>query len=147
MAHETTEPRTTLIIFFTAVSVVTLSLLQPIFNSYFDSIMGEEARVQQVENARYYRQYNALRADQTAELSEGPLPIERAMEAVAARRHELPAITPEPSNDLQALAGWTFHPDYEAPPPVPTPAATPDPNAIPLVPEAGAEGEQAPDRP
>ena len=148
MAHETTEPRTTLIVFFTVLSVATLALLQPIFNSYFDSLMGEEARVQQVENPRYYRGYQALRAEQTSSLSEGALPIERAMEAVAARRHELPAIEPEPSRDMQALAGWSFHPDYVAPPPVPAPTENTAPGPLVESEQAGpGQGESAPNQP
>ena len=147
MAHETTEPRTTLIVFFTALSAVTLMLMQPIFNSYFDSIMGDQARVQQVENSRYYRAYQALEAEQKAALSNGSVPIERAMDAVATRRHELSAIQPEPSMDVQALAGWSFHPDYEAPPPAPPPPTEAAPSDEPAEGEVGEEGGASEDRP
>ncbi len=125
---EKTEPKTAIIVFFAIVSVVTIALLQPAFGSYFDSVMGKQEQEQRVELPAYYRGYRQLEAEQKAALEQSRLPLSRAMERVAQNRSGIPLLRPVADQDLQALAGWNNHPDYEAPPaPDETPTADPEP--------------------
>ena len=66
----------------------------------------------------------ALRDEEQAQLSSGPLPIRQAMAAIAQRgRSAFPQLAVKPSGDLSAMSGWMHKPGFRVY--VPHPAAAP----------------------
>lgn len=109
MAFDSSPPRTGLIFLFGVISVLTLTALKFVFDSYFDkAVLGEQAR-----KAALYptKSLYAVRKEQDRLLHEGPLPIDRAVWLVGERgRRVSKMIEPQPSEDTGALLGWKQSP-------------------------------------
>ena len=106
-------------------AVFTLVSLRFIIGSYYISMTEAEAH----ENLAAPEQLMQLRAEQNKALAQSPVPIDVAMKNLATSgRDNAPAlITPQQSNDLAPLQGWSKLP-HEAPvfaPPPPPPTPTP----------------------
>ncbi len=108
-----TPPRNGLILLFTSLAVMTLLGLEPIFRSYFQSSI----RSAQQELVMEPEELLALRAKDRRLLEENP-PLEQTLhklqhtssrgEAIWAARRMSDAISPQPSEDMDALRGWTL---------------------------------------
>jgi hypothetical protein len=71
----------------------------------------------------------ALRSEEQAKLASGPMPIAKAMEALAQQgRNAFPKLAAKPSIDLSAMSGWVHKPGFK--PYVPR-AAAPEGGAAP----------------
>ncbi|MDP9034271.1 MAG: hypothetical protein M3O50_05655 [Myxococcota bacterium] len=105
MATDNSEPRVGVILRVGILAVVTLVLLRTALVSYFDHAAHaeEERKMGQVKPEALMQ----LRAGEKERLSSGPMPIEKAMQQLAARgRTAIPEITPTQSKDLAPLQGW-----------------------------------------
>lgn len=111
MAHEKNKPRNGLILFFAVLSVVVLVMLQPVFNSYFNSITETERERKNVDESD---QWKSLREKAEKTLSDGPTSIDVALRKLSAGVREK-IVVPRPSDDESAAHGWAHHPDYVAP--------------------------------
>ncbi|MDP9148497.1 MAG: hypothetical protein M3O36_00935, partial [Myxococcota bacterium] len=105
MATDNSEPRVGVILRVAILAVVTLVVLRAALVSYFDhSAQAEEERKMGQVKPEALMQ---LRADEKERLSSGPMPIDKAMQQLAARgRTASPEIRPTPSKDLAPLQGW-----------------------------------------
>ena len=57
----------------------------------------------------------AMRNEERAKLNTSPMPIDKAMEALAQRgRNAFPQLTAKPSSDLSAMSGWIHKPGFTA---------------------------------
>lgn len=136
MAYDKQEPRTNLIVGFTAISVVVLVALDFVFRSYFHWMLEADLAAKQARGGA--PQLVELRAREQRDLQAGSVPIERAVDAYAERgRAANPALAPQASADNGALTGWTKAPKSLAlrpPPPPPPPPVDPtlDPTAVPV---------------
>ncbi|MEM9188539.1 MAG: hypothetical protein AAGF12_05160 [Myxococcota bacterium] len=142
MGYEKTEPRTNLILVIAVLTTISLAALQPLFSSYFDSVTQAQINEVQVENNDYYSEWNdrenGIRVQHERALAEGPVPIDTAIARLSENsRTQIPLLAPQPSDDLQAVAGWLHHPDYEAAP-TPAPPTPPEPTE-----EEGSDGEES----
>jgi hypothetical protein len=79
----------------------------------------------------------AVRNDERAKLAAGPMPIDKAMAALAQRgRNAFPQLAAKPSGDLSAMSGWVHKPGFK--PYIPRAAAAPAAEATALATSAGA---------
>jgi hypothetical protein len=108
MAHDKTPERGNLIIFYTALSIVTLFVLAFVFKSYFNIETTRELTTKVL--AAPTTELTQLESRQREELTTGPMPIDRAMKRLArtSDRALLGTVEPEPSSDTAALEGWSF---------------------------------------
>lgn len=105
MAHDKTPERNNLILFYGVLSVVTLVSLGFVLRSYFTTQSEREESLQIAKTPIAKR--DAIKAAQLKQLESGPVPIEQAMQELAAHgRDGIPLIKPEPSNNTGALEGW-----------------------------------------
>ena len=115
MAIDNTPPRLKLIATFAVITVVTLVGIDFVLKSYY-GMMTDEAIHEKL--APTTEKDNPAKAEQTA-LTGATVPIDQAMAQVAkGARPE--AITPQPSEDVAAMTGWSK---------LPKPAPTPQPRA------------------
>jgi hypothetical protein len=78
-----------------------------------------------------------VRNEEHAKLTAGPMPIDKAMEALAQRgRGAFPQLAARPSDDLSAMSGWVHKPGFR--PYVPRPLAAAAAAATPLAASADA---------
>jgi hypothetical protein len=130
MATDKSEPRVGVILKVGLISIVTLVVSHTLLAAYFDDMARAE------EHRKFGdvkpEALMSVRADETARLSSGPVPIDKAMHEIAARGRVAasPDIAPSASKDLAPLQGWTQMP-FVVPP------------AMTAAPEAPAAGEQA----
>jgi hypothetical protein len=127
MATEKLEPRTGLIMRLGALAVFTLIVVHAALVSYYDSIATAEEQ-RKIGAVKPEALLN-LRADEKGRLTTGALPIDKAMQELAAkgRMGADPAIVPTASKDVAPLNGWKEMPLDLPPgamvPPPPLPAA------------------------
>jgi hypothetical protein len=152
MATDKSEPRVGLIFRIGLLVIVLLVSIRGGLMSYFDSIASaEEQRKigQSVPEALI-----SLRADEDQRLKSGPMPIEKAMQDLAAhgRMAASPDIAPSASRDFAPMQGWSKMPGevpatMTAPPPAPAePTAAPKTDAgAPAIAPPGTHG--APKKP
>ena len=125
---EQSAPKNALILLVIGMSAVVLLALKPGLDSYYDGMFhGMLTRQQQVYDDRAMGNAAAARAD--AQLNQGSMPIDLAMEQLATRgRMSFPAIRPEagPEQVRDALRGWSQLsrevPERRTPAPEPPPA-------------------------
>jgi hypothetical protein len=120
MAIDKSEPRVGLIFRIGFLVVGLLIGIRALLNTYFDQIASaEESRKfgQIVPQALVN-----LRADEEQRLTGGPMPVDRAMQAIVARGRmgASPDIMPSASRDLAPMQGWSKLP-LEVPPPMMAP--------------------------
>ncbi len=107
-----------------------LFILQIWYSSYLDVavIHGD------VSHMPMDAKLEAVRNEERAKLAAAPMPIDKAMEALAQRgRSAFPRLAAKPSADLSAMSGWVHKPGFK--PYVPRPAAAPE-----KVPSTGGGG-------
>jgi len=111
MATDQSPPRLQLIISIAVGTVVALVGLKFVFDSYFTNVWEGEEQGKLVAPD----EVNAMRADQIAKLTNGPaVPIDQAMSMIATKgRLSSTLITPQPSDDLGAVTGWSHLHDGE----------------------------------
>ena len=149
-----TQPRNRLIAFYTALVVLTLLLLKPLFDSYFESMYSSETSVKVLTQPAV--ELEAIRERERVLLEERGVPLDRVFSQLARGRQASPAIiAPQPSTAVDAIKGWQGLPAFvhtadrnavdpaaaaaaAAPAPVAVdPAAAPaDPAAAPAAPSA-----------
>jgi len=104
-----------------------LFALQLWYSSYLDVAVVHGDLSQMPMDAKL----EAVRNDERTKLAAGPLPIDKAMEALAQRgRSAFPQLAAKPSGDLSAMSGWVHKPGFK--PYVPRPVAAPptEPTAL-----------------
>lgn len=107
--------------------------LQIWYSSYLDVAVIHGDRSDVPMNAKL----SAVRNEEQAKLTSGPMPIDRAMEALAQRgRSAFPKLAVKPSNDNSAMSGWIHRPGFR--PYVPRRAAAPTADPVVLVADAEA---------
>jgi hypothetical protein len=135
MAIDKSEPRVGLIFRIGFLVVALLIGVRALLNTYFDQIASaEESRKfgQVVPQALVN-----LRADEEQRLTGGPMPVDRAMQAIVARGRmgASPDIMPSASRDVAPMQGWS-----KMPIDVPPPMMAPPPESV----DAGAPALAAP---
>ena len=135
MPHDTSPPRTGLILQGAVLAIVTLLVVHAALVTYFDHYA-------QAEEHRKFGEAKpealiSLRAYEKDQLSGGRVPIDKAMQEMVARgRTASPDITPTESKDTAPLAGWPKLPS-EVPAAMTAPPSAAAPSAQPAV-DAGA---------
>ncbi len=99
MATDQSPPRTRLIAMLTIVTVASLGILKPIFDSYFTDMFESEAKAKIAPLDELRKQ----REEEQAKLGG----IDKAMGDIAHGREGSPLISPVQSNDTAALLGWS----------------------------------------
>jgi hypothetical protein len=137
MATDNTPPRLKLIATIAVITVITLISLDFVFKSYF-AMMSDEAQREKIAPTR--ERDEQQKAEQAA-LAKASIPIDQAMAQIAkAGRPEV--ITPQPSEDLGPMTGWSKLPKPAPTPlpkaPEPPPAAVGDAGTTMLGPDGGA---------
>jgi hypothetical protein len=97
-----------------------LFTLQIWYSSYLDVavVHGDQSDV------RMSAKLEAVRNEEHAKLTSGPLPIDKAMAALAQRgKSEFPKLAVKPSDDLSAMSGWIHKPGFKVYVPRPVAAA------------------------
>jgi hypothetical protein len=117
MATDKSEPRVALIAKIGIASIVTLLVLHEVLIAYFDH----------VAQAEEYRKIGSLRpealmsvrADEKQRLTNGAMPIEKAMQSLTTRGRTgaSPDVMPSASPDIAPLQGWVKLPE-EVPSPM-----------------------------
>lgn len=137
-----TPPRNRLIALYTALAVVTLLALKPVFDAYYDR-MHTAAAAQVLEIGQDLAPLEQVRSE-WAGRDEA---IERGMQQLAERgRLGVPAIAPSSAGEmnLDPLRGWGQLPrEVRLPSPPPAPAPPPEPEAP--APEEAAPQQAAPE--
>ena len=119
---ETKNPKTRLLFTILILAVFTFIGIKFGLDSYWSIQKNAYAEEILPPNA----EINDLRAKQKKDLESSPTPINAAMQQLATRgRNTDPNITPQPSNDLDPLRGWSkLKKDIPEPPPPPPPVPT-----------------------
>ena len=99
MATDQSPPRTRLIVMLTIVTVASLGILKPIFDSYFTDMFESEAKAKLSAPDELRKQ----REEEQAKLGG----IDKAMGDMARGREGAALISPAQSNDTAALVGWS----------------------------------------
>jgi hypothetical protein len=136
MATDKSEPRVGLIFRIAFLVIVSLICIRAALNSYFDQIASAEEQ-RKFGDITPTALIN-LRADEDKRLKEGPMPLDKAMQDMAAkgRKDVSPDVMPSASaRDIGPLQGWQKMP-YEVPPAMTATAPEPAPAAVPA--DAGA---------
>lgn len=87
-----------------------LFILQGWYSSYLDVavIHGD------VSHVPMDAKVEAVRNEERAKLAGAPMPIDKAMEALAQRgRNAFPQLLAKPSGDLSAMSGWVHKPGFK----------------------------------
>jgi len=129
MATDKSEPRSGLILKVGALAVVTLVVVHAALVAYFDRMAhGEEYR--KVGSAPPDA-LTAIRADEKLRLTQGSMPIEKAVQTMATRGRMGvgPELTPKPSIDMAPMQGWVKLPT-EVPAPMMAMATAPPAAAV-----------------
>jgi hypothetical protein len=150
MAVDKTEPRISLILKIGATAIAGFIVTRVGLVAYFDSVTDEEeyAKVGRLKNPLL----TEVREWEKAQLSSGPMPIDKSMTAIAEKgRMAMPQIEPKQSTDTAPLECWKMMPC--APPasmlvdagvgaPAEATTAAPNPTATTTanVPAAGSDG-------
>jgi hypothetical protein len=111
MATDQSPPRLNIIIGIAFVTVVVLVALKFVFGSYFTSVIEEAEASKFVPPS----EITALHVDEAAKLNNSPaVPIDQAIQQLAAQgRLGSTAITPQPSDDVGPLTGWSHLHDLD----------------------------------
>jgi hypothetical protein len=138
MAIDKSEPRVGLIFRIGFLVVGLLIGIRALLNTYFDQIASaEESRKfgQVVPQALVN-----LRADEEQRLTGGPMPVDKAMQAIVARGRmgASPDIMPSASRDLGPMQGWSKMPGEVPPAMTAPPPETVDAGAPAAAPPADA---------
>jgi hypothetical protein len=136
MATDKSEPRVGLIFRIAFLVIVSLICIRAALNSYFDQIASAEEQRKFGDIAP--TALINLRADEDKRLKEGPMPLDKAMQDMAAkgRKDVSPDVMPSASaRDIGPLQGWQKMP-FEVPPAMTATAPEPAPAAVPA--DAGA---------
>jgi len=157
-----TQPRNRLIAFYTALVVLVLLLLKPLFDSYYESMYSSETSVKVLTQPAV--ELEAIRERERVLLEERGVPLDRVFSQLARGRQASPAIiAPQPSTAVDAIKGWQGLPAFvhtadrnavdpaavaaaaaaAAPAPV-DPAAVPADPAAPAVPAGPSSAPVAP---
>ncbi len=123
MATDNTPPRLKLIITIAAITVITLVGIDFILKSYY-GMMTDQA--QREKNAPTRDKDEQRKAEQAA-LTGATIPIDQAMGQLS-KGGRAAEITPQPSDDIGAMTGWSKLPK-PAPVPQPHGAAAAEPTA------------------
>jgi len=108
----------------TMVTIIGLFVLQAWYASYLDVAVVHGSRRDVPGNAKVL----AAREQEQAKLATAKLPIDAAKRLLAERgRQAVPAVTPQPSDDLSAMSGWVFRPGFKPYEPRSAARATPAP--------------------
>ncbi len=125
MASDKSDPRVGLILQVGVLAIVTLMGTRAFLQAYFDRMERAELTRKVGPN----EPLRDLRAEEKQALGGGPVPIESAMQMLAAkgRMNASPDIMPSASKDKAPLEGWTklpgrVPPAFALPPPEPPPA-------------------------
>jgi hypothetical protein len=97
-----------------------LFALQTWYASYIDVavVHGD------LSDVRMSAKLEAVRNEERAKLSSGPVPIDKAKEALGQRgRNEFPKLAVKPSDDVSAMSGWMHKPGFKVYVPRPVAAA------------------------
>lgn len=129
MATDNTPPRLKLIVTIAIITVITLVGINFALTSYY-ATMTDEARREKL--APTTEKNEQQKVEQTA-LTNAAIPIDRAM-ADLAKGARPASITPQPSDDLGPMTGWSK---------LPKPAPVPQPHAAPPVPTEETSGADA----
>jgi hypothetical protein len=127
MATDKSEPRIGIIVQVAVIAIGTLIAVRGVLGAYFDHV----AHAEELRKVGAPEALHSVRADEKQRLQSGPMPIEQAMQALAAkgRTGASPAIMPSASKDVAPLQGWSKLPGEvpgamtAAPPPEVAPAA------------------------
>lgn len=149
MATDKSEPRTGLILQIGFGAILVLVAVHTALVSYFDRVASEEA-YKKIGSMKSEALVN-MRADDKQRLTSGPVPIDKAMQALASkgRMGASPDIMPSASKDTAPLQGWSKMPG-EVPPamtataPEPAPAPAPSASASAAPPTSAAPPASAP---
>ena len=112
MAIDNTPPRLRLIATIGAITVVTLLAINVAFTSYYATMTDQAQREKIAPTTDKDDQHKA----EALALSQAAMPVDKAMAQLASGRPE--SITPQQSDDLGAVTGWSKLP-HPAPVPVP----------------------------
>jgi len=126
MAIDNTPPRLKLIVTIGIITVVTLVGIDFVFKSYY-ATMTDQAQREKIAPVKDREDQHKAEA---LALSQAAMPVDKAMAQLASGRPD--AITPQPSDDLGAVTGWS-----KLPHPTPVPAAH-DATPAPTTSDAGA---------
>src|SRR5262245_58891148 len=92
------------------VTIASLFTLQLWYVSFLDVAIIHGSR----DDARMDAKLEAVRNEERATLGAGPMPIDRAMDALAQRgRSAFPKLAVKPSGDLSAMSGWIHKPGFK----------------------------------
>jgi hypothetical protein len=125
MAIDNTPPRLKLIATIAIITVVTLISLDFVFRSYYAMMSDEAHREKVAPTTEKDEQHKA----EHAALTGAQIPLEAAMEQLGKGNRPEP-ITPQASEDLAPLTGWSKLPKQA---PTPTPHVPPPPPPLPAV--------------
>jgi hypothetical protein len=125
MATDNTPPRLKLIVTIAVITVVTLVSLNFVFASYY-AVMTDEAVRSKLAPTTDFDRHHKAELDALAAAK-----IDQAMSDVA-KGARATAITPQPSDDLGSMTGWSK---------LPKPAPTPEPTAVAPAPETMMVGD------
>jgi hypothetical protein len=140
MASDKSDPRVGLIFQVGILAIITLIVVHTTLQAYFDRMERAEIR----RKVGLPESLMSLRADEKERLTNGPMPIDKAMEMLATkgRMNASVDIMPSASRDLAPLQGWTKLPGQvppamtaTAPPPSSAPSASAAPSAAPAASE------------
>src|SRR5689334_21177834 len=91
---------------------------------WYSSFLDVSVVHRDLSDVRMSAKLETVRNEEHAKLSAGPMPIEKAMQALAERgREAFPQLAVHPSSDLSAMSGWIHKPGFQAY--VARPVATP----------------------
>jgi hypothetical protein len=136
MATDKSEPRVGIIAQVGVIAIVTLLIVRGVLISYYDQMQREEFDRKVAPPDALM----SLRNDEAQRLKTGAMPIDQAMQAMAAkgRMGASPAVMPSESRDIAPLQGWVKLPSDVPPammaaPPAPSgaPSAAPSSSAAP----------------
>jgi len=146
MASDKSDPRVGLILQVGLLAIVTLLATRAVLQAYFD-------RIERAEITRKVGTNDSLidlRAEEKQQLNAGPMPIEKAMQALVTkgRMNASPDIMPSASKDKAPLEGWTklpgqVPPAFALPPPEPPPAPSASASAAPAASSAPSAAPSA----
>lgn len=150
MATDKSEPRVGIIVQVGAVAIVTLVAVHAVLGAYFDRVVQAE----ELQKVGKPEALMSVRASEKERLQSGPMPIEQAMQTLAAkgRMGASPNVMPSASKDVAPLQGWVklpaeVPPAMTAPAPEPAPAPATSSSAAPAGSAPAPAGSQRPKQP